>query len=26
MPRLANSAVQLRTKETRAAFVAEYAP
>jgi|HubBroStandDraft_6_1064221.scaffolds.fasta_scaffold131237_2 hypothetical protein len=26
MPRLANSAVQLRTKETKAAFVAEYAP
>jgi hypothetical protein len=24
--RLANSAVQLRTKETKAAFVAEYAP
>src|ERR1700745_653586 len=25
MPRLANSAVQVRTKETKAAFVAEYA-
>jgi hypothetical protein len=26
MPRLANFAVQVRTKETKAAFVAEYAP
>src|SRR5260370_25969335 len=26
MPRLANSAVQARTKETKAAFVAEYGP
>jgi hypothetical protein len=26
MPQLANSAVQVRTKETKAAFVAEYAP
>ena len=26
IPRLANSAVQVRTKETKAAFVAEYVP